>query len=100
MNSESIDQPAESSTDESENAYDEAPEIIFTPEDDDEPEPPISFNPIDEQSLELTFDSPPPPELDAPVAFELLGTSLFENGDFEDDLISMDPIDFDDDLEL
>lgn len=115
MNFESIDrtnEPGASATEEfekleflPEQPADDAPlpddtaEIIFTPEADAEIEPPVSFNPADDDGNDLSFEPEPAPDLAASLPFELLGSSLFDDGDL-DDFDPLDGDDFDDDLEF
>lgn len=69
---------------------DDTAEIIFTPEEDiGAAEPPVSFSPDVDDDSDFTFDPTPAPDLGASLPFELLGSSLFDDPDLDDDF---DPI--------
>ena len=84
-------------TDSSDAEIDDTAEIVFTPDDTGSAEPPVSFSGATvEPTPEIEAVDPAPPNLEAPVPFELVGTSLFDGGEPDDEIDEIEPVDFDD----
>ena len=94
------EQPAEQRRD-----PDDTAEIVFAPEltdaeDTETQEPPVSFSPAGKDGDALSFDPTPLPDPGDSVPFELLGSSLFDDAEFDEDLDPLGPDELDDDLEF
>ena len=114
MNFEPIDQNNEPITDEFEKLeflpeatdspdaeIDDTAEIVFTPDETSSVEPPVSFSGATvEPTPEIEAVEPAPPNLEAPLPFELVGTSLFDGGELDDEVSEIELLDIDDDLEF
>ena len=114
----SIDRPNEPDTDEFEKleflpeepvesspGFDDTSEIIFTPEHEPTPEPPVSFDLGDDAGSPAGFDiddsaTSPTLDVDGGMPFELFGTSLFGDPELDEDLEILDHDELDDDLEF